>query len=51
MTRLLLTFAIALGLAFGAMAITSSDVLACSGKDKGATTEDTTDSSTDGTQS
>jgi len=49
MKRLILTLAIALGLAFGSFAITSSDVLAC-GKDKGATTEDTTGTS-DGTQS
>ena len=52
MTRLLLTLAIAFGLAFGAVALTSSDVLACSGKDKGASTEDTTGgSTTDGSQS
>ncbi len=50
MKRLILTLAIALGLAFGSFAITSSDVLACGGKDKGATTEDTTGTS-DGTQS
>ena len=50
MKRLLLTLAIALGLAFGSFALTSSDVLACGGKDKGATTEDTTGSS-EGTQS
>ena len=51
MTRLVLTLAIALGLAFGSMALTSSDVLACSGKDKGASTEDTTTGSSEGTQS
>ena len=50
MKRLILTLAIAVGLAFGSFALTSSDVLACSGKDKGATTEDTTGSS-EGTQS
>ncbi|MEM7009704.1 MAG: hypothetical protein AAF462_11280 [Thermodesulfobacteriota bacterium] len=48
--RLVLTLALALGLAFGSMAITSSDVFACGGKDKGATTEDTTRDS-EGTQS
>ena len=51
MTRLVLTLAIALGLAFGSLAITSSDVLACGGKDKGATTEDTTGSSEGSTES
>jgi len=50
MKRLVLTLAIALGLAFGSFAITSSDVLACGGKDKGATTEDTTGTS-QGTES
>jgi len=45
MKRLLLTLAIALGLAFGSFALTSSDVQACNGKDKGATTEDTTGTS------
>lgn len=50
MKRLLLTLAIALGLAFGSFALTSSDVLACGGKDKGATTKDTTGTS-EGTQS
>ncbi len=48
--RLFLTLALALGLALGTFAITSSDVLACGGKDKGATTEDTTGSS-DSTES
>ncbi len=43
MKRTLLTLAIALGLAFGSFAIFSSDSFACgAGKDKGATTEDTT---------
>lgn len=43
MKRIVLTLAIALGLAFGSFAIFSSDSLACgAGKDKGATTEDTT---------
>lgn len=50
MTRLVLTLAIALGLAFGTVALTSSDVLACGGKDKGASTEDTTGTS-QGTES
>ncbi len=50
MKRLLLTLAIALGLAFGSFALTSSDVLACGDKDKGATTEDTTGTS-EGTES
>jgi len=50
MKRLVLTLAIALGLALGSFAITSSDVQACNGKDKGATTEDTTGTS-DGTES
>lgn len=47
MKRLVLTLAIALGLALGSFAITSSDVQACNGKDKGATTEDTTGTSDD----
>lgn len=51
MTRLVLTLAIALGLAFGSVALTSSDVLACSGKDKGSSTDTTTGSSEEGTQS
>lgn len=43
MKRLVLTLAIALGLAFGSFAIFSYDSFACgTGKDKGATTEDTT---------
>jgi len=50
MKRLLLTLAIALGLAFGGFALTSSDVQACGGKDKGATTEDTSGTS-QGTES
>lgn len=50
MKRLLLTLAIALGIAFGSFAITSSDVQACNGKDKGATIEDTTGTS-DSTES
>ena len=42
MKRLVLTLAIALGLAFGSFAVFSSDSFACgAGKDKGATTEDT----------
>ena len=48
--RLVLTLALAVGLALGSFAIMSSDVLACGGKDKGATTEDTTGTS-EGTQS
>ena len=48
--RLVLTLALALGLAIGSFAVMSSDVLACGGKDKGATTEDTTRDS-EGTQS
>ena len=52
MTRLFLTLAIAVGLALGSMAIMSSDVLACGGKDKGASTEGPSpDTSTEGTQS
>lgn len=43
--RLVLTLALALGLAIGSYAVMSSDVLACGGKDKGATTEDTTGTS------
>ena len=50
MKRFVLTLAIALGLALGSFAITSSDVLACNGKDKGTTTEDTTGTS-DSTES
>ena len=50
MKRLALTLAITFGLALGSFAITSSDVQACNGKDKGATTEGTTGTS-DGTQS
>ena len=42
MKRIVLTLAIALGLAFGSFAIFSSDSFACGSKDKGATTEDTT---------
>lgn len=42
MKRLVLTFAIALGLAFGSVAVFSADSFACGSKDKGATTEDTT---------
>jgi|GEM_PF-1260203 len=43
MKRLVLTLAIAMGLAFGSAAIFSSYSYACgAGKDKGATTKDTT---------
>lgn len=48
--RLVLTLALAVGLALGSFAIMSSDALACGGKDKGATTEDTTGTS-DSTES
>lgn len=48
--RLVLTLALAVGIALGSFAVMSSDVLACGGKDKGATTEDTTGTS-DSTES
>ncbi len=48
--KLVLTLALAVGLALGSYAIMSSDALACGGKDKGATTEDTTGTS-DSTES
>jgi hypothetical protein len=53
MKRLVLTVTIAVGLAFGSFAIFSSDSFACgAGKDKGATTEDTTQTSSgDSTES
>ena len=43
--RFVLTLALAVGLALGSFAVLSSDALACGGKDKGATTEDTTGTS------
>ncbi len=48
--RLVLTLALTLGLALGSFTVLSSDAIACGGKDKGATTEDTTRDS-EGTQS
>lgn len=51
MKRILFTLAITLGLALGGAVLTTSNVLACGGKDKGATTEQPSDPGDSGTQS
>lgn len=51
MKRILFTIAVVMGLVFGGNILTTSDVQACGGKDKGATTEQPSDSGDSGTQS
>mgnify|MGYP000022305355 FL=1 len=51
MKKLLFTLAITLGLAVGGMVLATSNVLACGGKDKDATTEHPTTGGDSSTQS
>lgn len=51
MKKTILSLALALGVALGGVVLTTSNVLACGGKDKDATTEQPTGSGDSGTQS
>ncbi len=51
MKKMIFSLALALGIALGGVVLTTSNVLACGGKDKDATTQEPTGSGDSGTQS